>query len=217
MTYHPLAETHDTGTAYWESLGLLGASTGMAPLITNSTTIAAFSGSDGTAVTITDSVAKAGSAHAESWAGWNLGATYTKLLICAYGHVSPANGWGVGAKVAVLPGAAVIKPATYQARFNIYTNHSLGKYTADPGSSFATLGYDDTIYQPQVAYAPVWGIALYVDGSSNVQKTFIKSGTAQWIQVLSVADSDHSSFQSVYLRHQGDDARFITPIMVWGA
>ena len=214
MSYAPSTFNAGTGEDFFLKEGFL---TGMAPIISARYTIPAFDGSDGTALTITNSVAKAGAAHAESWAGWNLGATYTKLLISAYGHVSPANGWGVGAKVAVLPGAAVIKPATYQARFNIYSLHSLGKYTADPGSSFATIGSTSTIYQQQVAKAAVWGIALYLDGPSNVQKTFIKSGIGQWIQVLSGTDSDHSSFQSVYLRHQGDDHRFITPIMVWGS
>ena len=212
MSYAPSTFHAGTGEDFFRKEGFLV--DGMAPIISARHTIPAFDGSDGTAVTITNSVAKAGSAQAESWAGWNLGATYTKLLISAYGHVSPANGWGIGAKVAVLP-VGTIKPSTYQARFNIHTRSSLGKYNSS--SAFATIGYDDTIYQDQAAQASVWGIALYLDGTSNVQKTFIKSGTGQWIQVLSGTDSDHSSFQSVYLRHQGDDVRFIAPIMVWGS
>tara|TARA_R100000808_G_scaffold6010_1_gene18032 strand:- start:10915 stop:11559 length:645 start_codon:yes stop_codon:yes gene_type:complete len=214
MSFAPSTFHAGTGEDFFRKEGFL---TGMAPIISARYTIPSFDGSDGTAVTITNSVAKAGSATAESWAGWNLGATYTKLLITAYGHTCPANGWGVGAKVDVLTDAAVIKPATYQTRFNIYTGHSLGKYTADPGSVFATIASDSTIYQKQEFQAAVWGIALYLDGTSNVQKTFIKSGTGQWIQVLSAGDTDHSSFQSVYFRHQGDDARLITPIRVWGS
>ena len=213
MTYHPFAETHDTGTAYWESLGLIGGSTGMAPLITASTTIPALDDYDGTAVTITDSVAKSASGAAVSWAGWDFSSSISKGLMVAYIHGSTSNWTGVGFHVGTLPASGVQN--TYQTVFENDANVTqLGEHSS---GSFTAIGADHTIYQADSANSAIWGIALYVDGSSNVQKTFIKSGISQWIQVLPATDSDHSSFQSCYLRYNGENARFIAPIMVWGA
>jgi len=217
MTYHPLAETHDTGTSYWESLGLLGASTGMAPIITASTTIPAFDGQDGTAMTISDSVAKATTGNAESWAGWNLGATYTKLLIIAYVQPSTGSYMGIGAKVDVIP-VGSIKPDAYQTRYaDAYGLADLGKYV---GTSWTGLASETTILQDSATDAPVWGLAFYLDPTlgSEVLKTFFKAGSSQWFEAMEVTgDTAHTSFQSVYLRHDGASCRYITPIMVWGA
>ena len=210
MTYFPIAETHDTGTAYFESLGLL---TGMAPLITASTPIPAFDDQDGTVVTITDSVAAAASGTAVSWAGWDFSSSISKGLILSYVQPSTNDWTGVGFHVGTLPASGVQN--TYQTVFDGSTgNTQIGEHSS---GGFTSLGTEATIYQDDVKTAAAWGIALYVDGSSNVQKTFIKSGTSQWIEVLSVADSDHSSFQSCYLRSQGTSARWIAPIMAWGA
>jgi len=212
MTYFPLAETHDCGTAYWESLGLL---TGMTPLITNSTTIENFDDSDGTAVTITDSVALAGTAAAASWTGYNLAASKTKLLAIAYVHPSTSNYIGVGFHTGTLPSSTL--EDSYEATFDGTGGHSeLAKYTTAGG--LAALQTEATIYQDDVVTTAVWGIGLYVDqsGGSEVQKVFVKS-SGQWIQILTDTDTDHSSFQSVYLRHYGESARFITPVMCWGA
>ena len=216
MTYHPLAETHDTGEAYFTSLGLLGASTGMAPLITASTTIPAFDDYDGTVLPITDSVAGPGVAFAISWAGWDLAAAKTKLLMTTYTQPSTSDWCGIGCHTGTLPTAGL--EDCYTAM--LYGNASridMAKYTT--GVGWATIGNDATIYQAELATAPVWGIGLYVDqtGGSEVQKIFVKSGSAQWIQVLSTSDTSHSSFQSVFLDHRGSNARFISPIMMWGA
>ena len=101
------------------------------------------------------------------------------------------------------------------ATFDGAGGHSeLAKYVS---GSLTAVQTDATIYQNDVVTAAVWGIALYVDGSGNVQKSFVKGGTAEWLQVLADTETDHSSFQSFYLRHYGESARFITPIMVWGS
>jgi hypothetical protein len=219
MTYFPLAETYDTGEAYFTSLGLLGVSTGMAPLITNSTTIAAFSDSDGTALTITDSVAKAATGAAASWAGYNLSASKTKLLAIAHVHPSTSNYIGLGFHTSTLPSSTLEN--AYEATFDGAGGHSeLGKYVKTNGSTtYTAVQTDATIYQNDASLSAVWGIALYVDGDGDIQRSFLKGNTGQWIQVLADTDTDHTSatFQSFYLRHYGESARFICPIYCWGA
>ena len=209
MTYQPLAETHDTGTAYFESLGLIGGSTGMVPLITASTTIPAFDDYDGTAVTITDSVAKSGAGAGTTWWGWDLASSITKGLIIAYSHTE-SNHTGAGFHTSTLPASGA--SAAYISR--LANGGSVLLYGYGGGGNIAE---DTTIYPPHDAFSPVMGQALYVDGSSNIQKTWVKSGTSQWFQVLSGTDSSHTSFQSCFLQSNGAHARFITPIMVWGA
>ena len=215
MTYFPLAETHDTGAAYFESLGLIGGSTGLAPLITNNTTIAAFTDSDGTALTITDSVAYSASGAAASWAGYNLGSSITKGLCIAYVKPNTSNYIGVGFHTSTLPSGAL--EDSYEAAFDGAGSHTeLNKYVSDTLTSVQT---DANIYQNDSGDSSVWGIGLYVDVDNDIQKAFIKSGLNQWIEILADDDDAHtdSTFQSFYLRHYGEYCRFICPIYCWGA
>jgi len=220
MTYQPLAETYDTGTAYFESLGLIGGSTGMVPLVVGSSTFPALDDYDGTALTITDSVAKSATAGASSWAGWNLSSAITKCLIVAYEAPGTSQYTGVGVGSGTLP--------TTSLQNDYATMHyppgsllNIGKHVTNGGTTWTTIGSEATIFQDDVVTAAVWGIAFYVDADNDIQRTFLKSGTAQWLQVLETADdssaSGLTSFQSVFLRHEGSDCRFITPIMCWGA
>ena len=212
MTYFPQAAYAQTGENFFRQEGFLV--DGMAPLITASTTIPATDDSDGTALTITDSVAKSAVGAEASWAGWDLSASKTKLLAIAYVHPSTSNYIGLGFHTSTLPTDEL--QDAYEATFDGAGGHSeLGKYVTD--GTYTAVQTDATIYQDDAATSAVWGIALYVDGSGNVQKSFLKSGSGQWIQVLADTETDHSSFQSFYLRHYGESARFITPIMVWGS
>ena len=215
MSYAPSTFQAGTGEDFFLKEGYL---TGMAPIISARYTIPAFDGQDGTAVTISGSVAKATTGNAECWAGWNLGATYTKLLIVAY--VQPGNTsayMGIGAKVDVIP-VGSIKPDAYQTRYaDAYGAADMGKYV---GTSYTSLASETTILQDSALTAPVWGIAFYLDPTlgSEVLKTFFKTGSSKWFQTMEVTgDTAHTSFQSVYLRYDGDDCRYITPIMVWGS
>ena len=211
MSYAPSTFHAGTGEDFFRKEGFLV--DGMAPLISARYTIPALDDYDGTAITITDSVAKAASGAATSWAGWDFASSISKGLMVAYIQPSTSLFTGVGFHVGTLPAAAVQN--TYQAVFApVSSRIEIGEHTS---GSFTVLGTDSTIYQDDVTYAAAWGIALYVDGSSNVQKVFVKSGTGEWIQVLSTTDSDHSSFQSCYLRSYGANARFTTPIYCWGS
>ena len=208
MSYAPSTFHPGTGEDFFRQEGFLV--DGMAPLITASTTIPATDDSDGTALTITDSVAKSAVGAEASWAGWDLAAAKTKLLAIAYVHPSTSNYVGVGFNVSTLPATTLVD--SYEATFDGAGGHSeLAKYVSGGLTAIQT---DATIYQEDVVTTSVWGIALYVE--ADIQKVFIKSA-GQWIQVLADTDADHSSFQSVYLRHYGESARFITPIMVWGS
>ena len=210
MTFFPQGATAQTGEDFFKKEGFLV--DGMVPLVTNSTTIGAFDDSDGTALTITDSVAKSAAGAAASWAGWDLAASKTKLLAIAYVHPSTSNYVGVGFNVSTLPATTLVD--SYEATFDGAGGHSeLAKYVS---GGLTALQTDTTIFQNDVVTTAVWGIALYVEADS-IQKVFVKSGTANWLPVLTDTDADHSSFQSVYLRHYGESARFITPIMVWGS
>ena len=210
MSYAPSTFHAGTGTDFFRKEGFLV--DGMAPLITARYTIPAFDDYDGTALTITNSVAKAAVGAEASWAGWDL-AEKTKLLAIAYVHPSTSNYIGLGFHTSTLPTDEL--QDAYEATFDGAGGHSeLGKYVTD--GTYTAVQTDATIYQDDATLSAVWGIGLYVDGSGNVQKSFVKSA-GQWIQVLADTESDHSSFQSFYLRHYGESARFITPIMVWGS
>ena len=212
MTYFPQAAYAQTGENFFRQEGFLV--DGMAPLITASTTIPAFDDSDGTALTITDSVAKSAVGAEASWAGYNLSASKTKLLAIAYVHSSTSNYIGLGFHTSTLPTDEL--QDAYEATFDGAGAHSeLGKYVTD--GTYTAVQTDPTIFQDDVVTSPIWGIGLYVDGSGNVQKSFLKSGSGQWIQVLADTETDHSSFQSFYLRHYGESARFISPIYCWGS
>ena len=210
MGYAPSTFHAGTGEDFFLKEGFL---TGMDPLITNSTTIAAFSDSDGTALTITNSVAKSATGAAASWAGYNLSASKTKLLAIAYVHSSTSNYVGLGFHDGTMPASTLVD--SYEATFDGAGGHSeLAKYVS---GSLTAVQTETTIFQNDAVLSAVWGIGLYVDGSDNVQKSFLKSGSGQWIQILADTETDHSSFQSFYLRHYGDSARFISPIYCWGS
>ena len=213
--YNPSPESSSStveglGTDFFTANGYL---TGLSSILEYSTDIGAFDDSDGTALTITDSVALAGTGDANSWSGWNLGAAQTKLLALTYMQPSLSDWVGLGFHEGSLPTTALQE--SYQSIF--YGGQSkiaLSEYT---GGSKTEISTDTTMYQDDLRTSAVWGMALYVDGDSNIQKSFAKGATGQWFEVGSATATDHSSFQSLFLWHDGQSARFICPIYLWGA
>ena len=219
MTYHPLAETHDTGTAYFESLGLIGGSTGMAPLMANSTTIQTpdfTSLPAGNAITITDSVAKctgSSGSYAFRFAAWTF-ATSTKLLAVGYFHRDTFLGFATGTGVV----------GTADQGYYGYTPGGTGFQMKKASGGYSTIGEDLTIQNLQQPYAHAYGMALYVDAASNTQTLFAKFGTeSQWFQVVTTSD-DTAALDDVTCMYVGSTgapsgitSRVISPIMVWGA
>tara|TARA_R100000049_G_C1925946_1_gene70408 strand:+ start:412 stop:1059 length:648 start_codon:yes stop_codon:yes gene_type:complete len=215
MTYFPFSQTAETGEAYFTSIGLIGGSTGLAPLITNSSSITAFSDSDGTALIINGANAVGGdkqnAVNAVSWSGYNFGSAITKGLIVAQVMPSASDYIGVGFHTGTLPTGAL--EDSYESRFNGAGSASeLHKYVGDTASVITSA----TTYQNDWADQTVFGIGIYVDGDNDVQKFFQKTG-GQWVEVISGAADDHDSFQSCYLRSTAESCRFICPIYCWGA
>ena len=209
MSYAPSTFHAGTGEDFFRKEGFLV--DGMAPLISARYTIPAFDDYDGTAVTITNSVAKSASGEAYSWSGWDLAAAKTKLLAIAYVHPATTDIVGIGFHNGTLPTSTL--QDSYQAfYYGQQAKTELGKYTA---GGYGELETEAAIRQDDAATVPVWGIALYVE--DDIQKVFVKSGTANWLQVLADTDEDHDSFQSFFLWHDGTSARYITPMMVWGS
>ena len=212
MTYFPQAAYAQTGEDFFRKEGFLV--DGMEPLITGIYAIPAFDDYDGADLTITDSVAKSTSGSATiAWSGYDLSAAKTKLLMTVYCHPSLSDWIGIGCESGTLP-ASTIQNDYLALHYGNASGTYLAKYTS---GSWGVIGSDATLWQEELPSEPVWGIGLYVDGSSNVQKLFVKSGSAQWIQILSTSDATHSSFQSIVLYNRGHNCRYIAPIMVWGS
>lgn len=213
MTYHPLAETHDTGTAYFESLGLIGGSTGMVPLISSTTTFPSYTGEYGTPTpAITDSVLKYGSGAGSSYVGYDFSEAMDQCLGIVYcsGHGESKIGFQA---------AAIDTSGDMTAGYIGGFNDGITRLFEKTGS-WDQIGDDQTIGQDESVNAPIWGMAIYVNGATGVIKVFIKSGSAQWIQVLTATDDPvtNSTFLSCLVRTSPSaDTRLVTPFYVWGA
>ena len=230
MTYHPLAETHDTGTAYWESLGLLGGSTGMKvlPCSMPSAMVAPYGYRDTITPTVTGSVLKGVSTHTENkHMGWNLdggdgSTTYTKALgvayLCSDGDLMCHMGFS---NDAISSGADTdFLDNHYSAGVRQYgaAGSTIWKY--DGGVTY--VGADTSINSLQTEVSPITGIAFYVE--DDVQKLYLKkSSESQWIQILSTTDNTFSgtpfkSYAQMYAAYFASrTTRIVTPVMVWGA
>ena len=229
MTYHPLAETHDTGEAYFTSLGLLGASTGMAPIISATTTIPSVdSYSSNLTIAITDSVLKyTQTSSADKHFTYTLGATKTKLLAISYFQIGTSlNAQGISFSQDTWSGQqpthAYLDNAYYFIDFPYLSNNkvSLLKIVS---TTHGWLANDATICVNDDPFAHAYGLAFYCE--DHVQKAWVKMGsTSQWLQVFSLTDESldiaGTPFQSVGVvtgYTSGNVGRMISPFYVWGA
>ena len=235
MTYFPLAETHDTGEAYFTSLGLLGASTGMAPIISATTTMPTSDAySSNLTRTITDSVQKYVQSGGDNRQfSYDLGGSYSKLFVLSYFQTGTSyDSQLIGASTNTYSGSQSTQ--VYVQDFyagGVFSSQSRIYKRAGTASPWSTLASDTSIY-PLVRWvsaadskkAPAYGIAMYFE--EDVQKQFLKFGTtSQWFQVLSTTDDTSASFGTVNYQtamvstgyHSTDTGRMITPFYVWGA
>ena len=213
MSYAPSTFNAGTGEDFFRKEGFLV--DGMEPLITGIYAIPAFDDYDGADLTITNSVAKSTSGSATiAWSGYDLSAAKTKLLMTVYCQPSYTDWIGIGCHTGTLP-ATTLQDDYLALLYGNASGTYLAKHVSPSG--WIVIGTDTTMWQEELPTEPVWGIGLYVDGSSNVQKLFVKSGSGQWLQLLSASDTAHSSFQSIVLYNRGHNCRYITPIMVWGS
>ena len=231
MTYSPAQAGVMDGTDFFTSIGLIGGSTGMAPLPCSMPTamVAPYGYRDTITPTVTGSVLKglSGAGNEYRNMGWNLdggdGSTsYTKALGIAY---LVANG-GVMCHIGFSNDAL----ASGANASDIDNNYSGGvRHYAGAGATIwardgsdSVVGADTTILTFQTASSPVTGVAFYVE--DDVQKLYLKKGSgSQWILVLSTTDTTFSgtpfkSFGYIYAAYSsGKTCRMITPVMVWGA
>lgn len=213
MTYKPSTFHAGTGEDFFRKEGIL--IDGMDPLISGRYTFPAFTDYDGTQMTVTNSKSQSAAGAAASWSGYNLAAAKTKLLAIVQTQPSTSNFMGIGFHTSTLPTDGL--QDSYENCFNRTGGH-VGLHEFGSGSvSYMTNGIVANPDQAAYATSPVCGLGLFVDADNDIQKAFFKS-KGEWIQVAStLSDTTHSSFQSVYLSYNGENAEFICPIMVWGS
>jgi len=210
MTYSPA--TFDTAEYFFRQNGFITSS--MVHLIGAAHSWPTPDDSYGTATVKTNSVIKGGGG-ANWWNGWDLsGGPFNKILATTYWHDSAVDAYD-GIYVSTLTTSEISGDMEYyySAGFNSVQKSGIRKAsgTAGNGSSVAT---DATIYQFYSANAPIFGLGIYVE--HDIQKMFVQSGDGSWLEIISATDSDHETFQSVYIRGYGAKPRAITPFNVWG-
>ena len=217
-----------TGEDYFTSLGLIGGSTGMSPLISANKTIPAVDAySSELTVAVTDSVLKytQTTTSANRGMSWNLGATYSKALAVSYfqfGTSTDLQG------VVLSEDAPTGSQATQDyldnyMRILAYSYGSETRLQKRISTTYTTLASDTTIVTDNAVTSPAYGMAIYAEvGNPGVQKIFYKFGsTSQWIQIASGTDGALTTgFQSVGVDtgyYTGKVGRMISPFYVWGA
>ena len=197
---------------FFENVGVL--TSDMEELIVGINSFPAFDSTGGTAITITDSVAKAGAAYTGSFAAYDITGK-SKVLVFVYMHIGASTyGCGVGVHDSSTYGALttslkdIYQVVAYDTTMETYK-------TTGASPTWTALSQDTTIGTLTTISTSTVGMALYADGSTV--KSFGKWGsTSQWIPINSASDSTYTNFDEVYLRFWGQNARFITPIRVWG-
>ncbi len=212
MTYSPAQTGIQTGEEYFTSIGLLGGSTGMVPLISARYTFPTPDASWGSAPVITDSVAKFPTGGADVNSGYNFTASKSAVLAISYWQPSYAGFIDIAFDAGTFDGSNYAQNA-YTAYYGAGAISQIGK---NVGGLFTQLGDESTFYQAASAYSPVMGMALHI-ASGNVTM-FAKSGSSQWFQLLQATlQFDHTSFQSFIFGGYRYDSRIICPLYVWGA
>ena len=232
MTYSPAQAGVMTGEDYFTSLGILGASTGMSPIISaNKTMPTPDAYSSNLTVAITDSVLKyTQGAAANMQFSYDLGGSYSKLLVLSYFQTGTT--WDaqlIGASTNTYSGSQVTQTSAQDFYLGgVYTTQS--RIYKRVGTTWGILASDTSIY-PMVRgvsaasdSAPVCGVAMYLEDDS--QKLFrIFGATSQWFQVVSTTDDTSASFGTVDYQtalvgggyYSTDTGRMISPFYVWGA
>ena len=217
--YNPASASTSTQAdeEYFTEIGILTAS--MSKLVDGSIDYQAFDSTGGAAISITDSVAKSDSSTAYSFAAYDVSGK-TKILFLSYMHLGAQTipgGLGIHDSTTYGPlgtGGASNKDL-YQ--MGIFDNEISLYKTTGATPTWTALSADTTIGYESIAHTTAAnGLAIYADGTDV--KTWVKLGsTGQWIPINSVSDSSHVNYDEVYLRYNGLNARFITPVYCWGS
>ena len=68
-----------------------------------------------------------------------------------------------------------------------------------------------------LANNPIFGLGMYLE--VGVQKTFVKSGTSNWVQIFSTTNTDNgqNGYKSIgFYNFAGATKRVVAPVMAWG-
>jgi len=217
MTYST-TQTLDTGEAYFSSLGIVGGATGMSPILTHPVSAVVPDGYKSvTSVTADESVVTQ-TANSDDYMNYNLldsgDTSYSKVLAIAYGTASNYNYWTMVLSENEYTGAVV---GSYMT--DLYQFRGDGLFYSNNGVSWVNFASDQTILEETGATAPIRGMAMYIEGSNNIQKVWVRSGgEEQWIQIISTTDSatGSSGFKSLGFYTYAAIKRVVCPVMAWG-
>lgn len=194
------------GYDFFSSIGILDNT--FTEVMAATTTIPPFDSEFGTVSTIDNSVSLAGAGVAVSWAGWNIPVQEEVLMVS---WMNP----GLSAMVGLGLGETTLPVGALQDDFQIIFQTAQMLFGKHVGGVFTTLATDNTIQNTNPSAQSAKGLAIYANGATNQQQLFINYG-GFWFHILTTNDAAFSTYESVFLRHYGNNARFITPIYVWG-
>jgi hypothetical protein len=210
----PGANEYATGETFFSEIGLLD---GMTPYISDIFEWTTPDGNFGEVCTINQSVAQfASTAAGISYIGFNLDATYSRVLISVYGR-------GSGFIQAAAQTSAINAAADLATSY-VFSSDSGGLNSELIQRTFAvdvSLQSNTNIFQPSGSDQGSWGFAAYFKGASppavGEQHCYTRNTTEQWWPVVDDTDAidSHAGFRSVVLRTETGGARFTLPFSVW--
>ena len=217
--YNPAsAASVDIHTQYFTDLGLL---TGLDEIIkvTGGNTYPTPDVTKGTK-TITDNVAKFAAILGYSWLGFNFPAVTKLLTIC---YTKPTYNTEIfhGTEDCDVASGYGTSDNGY---FSLVSNNG-GTYQYDiTGGGLTSISADTTVFAPDT-FGDYWasciGIASYMQftGAGDAdQRIFLQCGsTSEWFPVSHTTDETHEEFKSVGFGGLGYNARFMTPVYIYGA
>jgi len=125
--------------------------------------------------------------------GWNLGATYSKVLVIVGGLRPMAYDAGIiiGNTVPTAPNL----PDGYLLQNETPPTSEMAIYKANGGGSYTKLASDSTVYSAGIYSSPTCGLAAYVDGTAHRLCLWSRMGSETWMLIHDITDSTLSTFK----------------------
>jgi len=217
MTYIPITND-DIG--YFTSMGLIGGTTGMIPLLSfrdEMTAPDAWETTQGLPV-VTDTIMVAPNASTSGYNSYTLPAAggYDKVLMVAYGF---GRKFGVAIGETAFTG---VQTGNFFVDSFIWRSADCALYST-AGGVFVLIATDATMtMNSEVNATPILGVAVYADNSSGaqVQRTFLRT-TGGWCPVLTEASANLGTdvFKAVAVFSDSASTNVmhcVTPLLAWG-
>ena len=201
--------------SYFEEAGILGGSTGMAPIVLSSnSSFPALSDNYGAAPTLTANLLQYGAGGGAVWAGWDFAAKSKVLIINGISQGTASDQYYL---ISDSPCDSSNMWGTTDAYLG-QVAHASSKITDLTSGAFTVLATSSSLTSlPADAGNPSFNTALYV--TDGVQKLYVQNGSANWVNILSTTDDGHTSFESVIVwMYENAGPRLVGPqFQVWGA